>query len=144
MRQNKKAESCNAVVAGLCSFSLLGGTIRDLPTSPADRWAPTCCCGAPGEDRTRGLLIRSETLYPLSYERLIGDAGYSPASPFCFLFLVFVFSRAAHECFECVFYMDVSADYVVDCLGNRHLYACLLGQFICSFCCEHTLYNHAD
>ena len=28
-----------------------------------------CFAGAPGEDRTRGLLIRSETLYPLSYER---------------------------------------------------------------------------
>ena len=27
--------------------------------------------GAPGEDRTRGLLIRSETLYPLSYWRML-------------------------------------------------------------------------
>ena len=29
-----------------------------------------CFAGARGGDRTRGLLIRSETLYPLSYERM--------------------------------------------------------------------------
>ena len=34
--------------------------------------------GAPGGDRTRGLLIRSETLYPLSYERIC-TPGTGPA-----------------------------------------------------------------
>ena len=43
--------------------------VRRNTVIPAD--LPLLSAGAPGEDRTRGLLIRSETLYPLSYERML-------------------------------------------------------------------------
>ena len=43
--------------------------VRRNTVIPAD--LPLLSAGAPGEDRTRGLLIRSETLYPLSYERIM-------------------------------------------------------------------------
>ena len=50
---------------------VLGGAIRNLPISALRApMGPSLLLGAPGEDRTRGLLIRSETLYPLSYERI--------------------------------------------------------------------------
>ena len=51
---------------------VLGGAIRNLPISALRApMGPSLLLGAPGEDRTRGLLIRSETLYPLSYERML-------------------------------------------------------------------------
>ena len=50
LSSNEKLKPCNAVIAKVSAI---------------------CFAGAPGEDRTRGLLIRSETLYPLSYERMI-------------------------------------------------------------------------
>ena len=112
--------------------------------------------GAPGEDRTRGLLIRSETLYPLSYERIWmpgvkpgavynnimmcrkSTEGDSEPSRYLLEVVFLVSDWSEHEVIHCFPYGDVAVDDIIDGVEDRHLYACLLGQLTRHLCGIHS------